>query len=61
MTGDRIPGMRGRVAEGRHDIGTAGRRRDEVRILPGHVSGRPYVLLMADVPSRVQGKILLKN
>ncbi|GAA2615230.1 hypothetical protein Stube_40850 [Streptomyces tubercidicus] len=27
----------------------------------GHVSGRPYVLLMADVSFRVRGKILLKN
>ncbi|MEU8916147.1 hypothetical protein [Streptomyces nigrescens] len=49
---------------GRRD-GAAAERRDggTTRSAPrsGHVSGVPYVLLMADVPSRVQGKILLKN
>ncbi|MGY5127978.1 hypothetical protein [Streptomyces nigrescens] len=49
---------------GRRDGVTAGRRDGGTKPSgprSGHVSGVPYVLLMADVPSRVQGKILLKN
>jgi hypothetical protein len=48
---------------GRCDGVTAVRRGDAARSAScsGHVCALPHVLLMADVPSRVQGKILLKN